>query len=82
VEIEGIAASALDADIFGVWAQRLKFRRQIQWDPGLGGSAEYLRPEGTAFKLSQIPGLHVFEVDQNDFRFQLARDWLAALAES
>ena len=78
VEIEGVAAGALDADVFGIRPEGLKLGGEVKWDFGLVGSAKDLGLEGASAQRSQVLGLNVLEVDKDDARFQLAGDRFGA----
>jgi len=74
VEIEGVAAGALDPDVFGVRPKRLELGSELEGDFGLGGATKDLGLERASTERSEILGLNVLEVDKNNARFQLAAD--------
>ena len=78
VEIESVGAGALNPDVFGVRAKGLEFGGEVEWDFGLVRAAEDLGFEGAPSKLSQVFGLNVLEVDQDDVRFQVGGDRFGA----
>ena len=74
VEIEGVGAGALDADVFGVWSEGLEFGGKVEGHFGLVGAAEDLGFEWPPTERSQVLGLNVLEVDKDDVRFQAVDD--------
>lgn len=74
VEVEGVGAGSLDADVFGVRAKGLEFGGEVERDFGLGGAAEDHGFIRACSKLSQVFGLNVLEVYEDEVRFQMAGD--------
>ncbi len=66
VEIESVVASALDANVLGVWPQGLKLVGEVEGYFGLVGPAKNADLEGAAAKAGQILGLNIFEIDKDE----------------
>jgi len=66
VEIQSVGAGALNPDVFCVWSKGLEFGGEVERDFGLVRAAEDLGLEWVPTKLSQVFGLNVFEVDEDD----------------
>ncbi len=69
VEIQGVPACALDADVLGIRPEALELVGEIEGDLALVGTAKDLYLELLALKAGQVLRLNVLKVNKDDVRF-------------
>ena len=74
VEIERVAAAALDQHQFGIGSDRQQGGDQAGWNFRLVGSAKDLDLAGATTKRRQVLRLNVLEVYEDDVRFHAANN--------